>query len=435
MAPAQEEPRKKEDPAKSAKEEDDDPLDDLSDAFQLLSHGHRDMIATTAFNYYGDRFATGSVDGKIKVYNKNNAGNWVLCDTWGAHNAEVYQIQWLHPQLHPNLIASVGADGRFRLWVEDPTIAPNKGRRFNSHSNKPVWELRAPSRAPFLSFSMTFNTETRHTYLAVINRNAQLAVFENDQPENLENWNEMDKVNVCDKPARGEEVSFKVMFDPNLEPCYNALRLGVPRDSLAVVVASMNRASLWRTKEISHSVTLGSSTSKEFYLACRFDGHRSLVRDIAWAPGNIRGYDFVATACKDGFVRVFKVETPGKAGEEPRSKDYAKLPEKVVVPQSAAENGGRNTPSGIGAGLANARPGPSGSRAPENQGKEGEVLHVATEVSKMAANRVPWNVDFDHDGQVLGSTGDDGKLILWRREPSGIWSKSSELAMAMSVAS
>lgn len=100
MAPAQEEPPKKEDPAKSAKEENDDPLDDLSDAFQLLNHGHRDMIATTAFNYYGDRFATGSVDGKIKVYNKNNAGNWVLCDTWGAHNAEVYQVHSPPPTIH-----------------------------------------------------------------------------------------------------------------------------------------------------------------------------------------------------------------------------------------------------------------------------------------------------------------------------------------------
>ena len=93
MAPTQEEPA----PAKKAgplpaEEEDDDPLDDLSDAFQLLNHSHRDMIATTAFNYYGDRFVTGSVDGKIKVYNKNNAGNWVLCDTWGAHNAEVFEV-------------------------------------------------------------------------------------------------------------------------------------------------------------------------------------------------------------------------------------------------------------------------------------------------------------------------------------------------------
>jgi hypothetical protein len=92
MAPAPEEPIPAKKESMPAKGEDDDPLDDLSDAFQLLNHSHRDMIATTAFNYYGDRFATGSVDGKIKVYNKNNAGNWVLCDTWGAHNAEVYEV-------------------------------------------------------------------------------------------------------------------------------------------------------------------------------------------------------------------------------------------------------------------------------------------------------------------------------------------------------
>jgi hypothetical protein len=95
MAPTQGEPTpaKKADPL-PVEEEDDDPLDDLSDAFQLLNHSHRDMIATTAFNYYGDRFATGSVDGKVKVYNKNNAGNWVLCDTWGAHNAEVFEVHF-----------------------------------------------------------------------------------------------------------------------------------------------------------------------------------------------------------------------------------------------------------------------------------------------------------------------------------------------------
>ncbi len=52
----------------------------------------------------------------------------------------------------------------------------------------------------------------------------------------------------------------------------------------------------------------------------------------------------------------------------------------------------------------------------------------------MEANRSPvWRVDFDDDGQVLGSCGDDGKLILYRREPSGVWSKSSELAMTRSV--
>ncbi|KAH7383703.1 WD40-repeat-containing domain protein [Cadophora sp. MPI-SDFR-AT-0126] len=418
---------------------DTDPADSSHDGFSLLQHGHKDMVQATAFNAYGDRFASSSLDGKIKVYNRHKDGTWNLCDTWGAHTAEILQIQWLPPTIHPHLIASIGTDGRFKLWVEDPTLPPSKGRRFNSHSNKPVYELRSQSRAPYLSFAITHNPETRHTYLALIDRNAVLTVYENDEPENLESWNDLDRVNVCEKPARGEEVSFKVAFDPNLEPCYMGIRQGVARDALGVIVASMNRASIWRTKEISHNVSLGSSTTKEFYLAAELKGHKGLVRDVAWAPGNIRGFDIVATACKDGFIRVFQVTTPGKSGRSStssplRSKDFSKTPEKVIVQQRSAENGSgsRVAPSGIGAGLQYTRPrNPDGARA-----REGEVPHAAKEVSRLEANRNPvWRVEFDADGQLLGSTGDDGKLMLWRREPSGVWSKSSELAMTRTVVS
>lgn len=243
----------------------------------------------------------------------------------------------------------------------------------------------------------------------------------------------MDTVVVCDKPARGEEVSFKVSFDPNLEPCYNAIRQGVQRDSLGLIVACMGRASIWRTKEITHTVSLGSSTTKEFYLAAELKGHRGLVRDVAWAPGNIRGFDVVATACKDGFVRVFEVTTPAKGGRESRSKDYSKMPEQVIVPaQRATENGARNAPSGIGAGVAAARSGLN--RGQEAEGRQGEVQHSVKEVSRLEANRTPvWRVDFDDDGQLLGSTGDDGKLMLWRRTPSGVWCRSAELTMNRTV--
>lgn len=299
-----------------------------------------------------------------------------------------------------------------------------------------MFDLRSPSRAPFLSFSIKHNPETRHTYLALIKRNAELTVYENEEPESLDGWAELDTVAVCERPARGEEASFKVAFDPNLEPCYNAIRQGVQRDSLAVIVASMNRASVWRTKEISHTVSLGSSTTREFYLAAELRGHRGLVRDVAWAPGNIRGFDIVATACKDGFVRVFQISTPSKGDLVLRSKDYAKVPESVAVPvHRSIENGVRNSPSGIGAGLAGARSGASAVRQQEAEERQGQVLHVAVEVSKLEANRTPvWRVDFDDDGQLLGSTGDDGKLMLWRREPSGAWSRSAELALKKTVA-
>ncbi|THV51794.1 hypothetical protein BGAL_0098g00040 [Botrytis galanthina] len=403
------------------------------EGFALLTSTHRDIVEASAFNTYGTRFATGSADGKIKVYNRHHDGSWMQCDTWGAHNGgEVLQLQWLPPTIHPNLIASIGTDGRFKLWVEDPTLAPNKGRRFNSHNNRPVWETRSHTRAPFLSFSIKHHAESRHTYIALVDRDAQLIIYENEEPENMTAWTELDRVNVCEKPARGEEVSFKVAFDPNLEPCYRAIREGVPRDALGLVVASMNKASIWRTKEISHTVSLGSASTKELYLAAELRGHRGLVRDVTWAAGNIRGWDEVATACKDGVVRVFRV-VAGREGEglEGRSSDFEKVPEKIVTRNSAQmtiENGAKPAPSGIGAGLAGQRT--NRSRQQEAQGRDGAIIHAVKEISRLEADRAPvWKVEFDADGQLLGSTGDDGKLMMWRREPTGLWSRSAELAM------
>ncbi|KAG9247784.1 WD40-repeat-containing domain protein [Calycina marina] len=398
------------------------------EGFTLLQYGHRDMAEAVSFNYYGDRFASSSVDGKIKVYNRHKDGTWNLSDTWGAHTAQILEIHWLPPSIHPNLLASIGTDGKFKLWVEDATIAPGKGRRFNQHNNTPVWELRSPPRAPFLSFSIKHNCETRHTYLALIKRNAELTIYENDRPENLDSWTEIDSVKVCEKPVRGEETTFKVGFDPNLSPCYNAIHMGVSKDALGLIVASMERVTIWRTKEVAHNVSLGSSTSKELYMAIELKGHRGLIRDVAWAPGNPRGYDIVATACKDGFVRVFQITTPTMDGRQLTSKDYARPIELGVAPASRSSGNGARNPSGIGSGLAGART--SMGNRQESDGKMGEVVHAAKEVSKLDANRNPvWRVDFDEDGQLLGSTGDDGKLMLYRREPNGVWSRSAELAL------
>lgn len=342
------------------------------------------------------------------------------------------KLQWLPPTLHPNVIASIGMDGRFKLWVEDPTIAPLKGRRFNSHSGKPFWETRAPSRAPFLAFSMKHNPETRHTYLALLNRNGLLKVWENDEPENMTHWTDMDSFQVCEKPDRGEETAFKVQFDPNLEPCYNAIRQGMPRDTLGLIVAGMNTATIWRSRELSHEVTLGSASTKEFYLAAELKGHRGLVRDVSWAPGNIRGFDCVATACKDGYIRVFQITTPSKDDQDTRS-NHPRIQESPSTSQKQIENGTRNPPSGIGAGLAGARS-RGGIRQLEAQDQDGKIPHAVEEVSRLDGSRTPvWRVQFDDDGQLLGSTGDDGKLTLWRREPSGVWSKSTELAMTRAI--
>ncbi|KAK3944870.1 WD40-repeat-containing domain protein [Diplogelasinospora grovesii] len=520
---------------------DPPPIDDKPSIELIFKHGHQDLVQAVAFNSYGDRCATGSVDGKIRVFNRHRDGVWRHCDTWGAHGGEILELQWLPPTIYPNLLASLGIEGRFKIWAEDPSAAP--GRRFSSavrgvstifgptgpisstiasqrsasgsstssgdDKSKPLaaFETRN-SRSPYRSFSLKHFEDTRYTYLALASADGRLTVYENEQPENLGDWTQIDEFPVLSaRPARGEETAFRVRFDPNAEVCYTALRAGVPMDALGLVVAAMDSVKIYRTRD-TVSASLGLTTAvKEFYLAAEVVSgtHRGLVRDVAWAPGNIRGYDIIATACQDGFVRVFSLTTPTPTvnieNEDDDEEDYARYnqenwttadvlkkhqapsakaikrnksrllaeehkkrerdqggiggalaadggaegkQQQPASPQISQQGQQPNSPamshhspsaskSGIRAGL-DMHTGRSGTSNVEGRrstsGQPGHIRHVITEISKLDSHRTPvWRVGFDDDGQILGSVGDEGKLMCYRQTPDGTWAKSSELTM------
>jgi nucleoporin SEH1 len=80
---------------------------DEKPSFDLnLQHGHKDLVRAVAFNTYGDRCATGSVDGKIRVFNRHKDGTWRLCDTWSAHGGEVLEVSSLSLPLSHQLSVS-----------------------------------------------------------------------------------------------------------------------------------------------------------------------------------------------------------------------------------------------------------------------------------------------------------------------------------------
>lgn len=324
-------------------------------------------------------------------------------------------------------------EGWFRLWAEDPSAPP--GRRFcagRSVSGRPAFDTRSP-RAPYRSFSVR-HSDTRHTHLALLAADGRLAVFENDQPENLSEFTSMDEFAVCPRPSRGEEVSFAVRFDPNPEPCYTALRAGVPSDALGLVVAAMDAIKVYRSRDVVTTSYGVSQTQKKFYLAADISGHHSLVRDVAWAPGNIRGYDVIATACQDGYARVFRLDTPysDADGKSWSSADLLKPASRGVDDPPAQDDSDADAqqpshPSTLSASLA--KSGPQADR--HCSGQPGQVKHSFRELSRLDSHRTPvWRIGFDDDGQILGSTGDDGRLLFFRPMPDGTWAKSSELAMA-----
>jgi nucleoporin SEH1 len=66
-------------------------LTDDSTSFDLIAHKSSDLIQAVAFNAYGDRCATGSVDGQIRIFNRRKDAIWVLSDSWGAHPGEIFE--------------------------------------------------------------------------------------------------------------------------------------------------------------------------------------------------------------------------------------------------------------------------------------------------------------------------------------------------------
>jgi nucleoporin SEH1 len=282
-------------------------------------------------------------------------------------------------------------------------------------------------------------------------------VHESEEPENLADYTRIDDFQALPRPARGAEAGLRVRFDPNPEPCYRSLRAGVAPDALGLVVAGLDCVRVFRTRDVVTSSFGAATRAREFYLAVDIAGpayHRGLVRDVAWAPGAFRGYDMLATACQDGFVRVFRVDTPLREGGEGNNGGggYARASWAVADitgkagggadgsrRTGVAENGGSVAASSASQGHQNTTPhsgiraeidksGTHGERA--SSGQPGQIPHTFRELSRLESHRSPvWKVGFDDDGQILGSVGDEGKLICYRQKPDGTWAKSSELGM------
>ncbi|ORZ14647.1 WD40-repeat-containing domain protein [Absidia repens] len=109
-------------------------------------------------------------------------------------------------------------------------------------------------------------------------------------------------------------------------------------------------------------------------------GHTNQVNDVSWAPSMGRTYQLIATACKDYFVRIFKLTHTIKM------------------------NGSR-------VNMLNKQPSskPSGPYHVEMVAEFGQ--------HQVEVCRVEWNIM----GTILSSSGSDGSVRLWKAGNDGAW--------------
>ncbi|KAF2125141.1 WD40 repeat-like protein [Dothidotthia symphoricarpi CBS 119687] len=372
-------------------------------SFQPFSHGHQDLVLAVDFNYFGTRMVTASSDHRIKVWDKKD-DVWTLVESWKAHDAEIVDVKWNGPFMG-EVIGSIGEDGRCKLWQEDATAVPMSGSRFQLITN-----LASQTHAPFMS--LDFKNIMQETWLALITRDGLLTVLEPQDQSSLNEWTPIAErwVSGDDPPQRQDEVGFKVVFHKEKLPCWTAIMAGLDRKSLSLAVAAMKDVLVFRTDK-----------AKRFFQVAKLEGARQIIRDLAWANGSMRGYDILATASKDGAIRIYELSTPDP--EKGAAASSSKANESVASPRPGPQ---KNAPSGIGAGLAGA------SRAPdiaiENEQNPGRIVQRARLTDTLTDHHgAVWRVTFSQMGDLLVSTGDDASIRTWKKAVNGRWTEYAEI--------
>jgi len=374
-----------------------------SNGAHRFSHGHRDLLLAVSYNVYGTRAATSSSDHKLKVWDCNEkTGAWIVTDAWTAHDAQVTDVKWNGPYVGEH-IASIGEDGTLKIWQEDVNEAVNSGRRW-----KRIFQLVTATGVPFMGLDL--KNIGAESYLAVATRDGYITVCEPEDHDDLSSWRVLWQDYLCKIPSRMDETSFRVSWHKETLPAWPAVLAGLDRKSLGLAVAVGNIVRILRTDK-----------DRKFYNAATLDGAKALVRDVAWSNGSMRGFDTLATASKDGFVRIYELHTPGAATLSTlsnRTENVEPLPPRSQFPSA------RPTRSGIGAGLASNAKG----RRDDLPDAPGAIKQEAKLVAELEVREgMPWRVSWNPTGDMLISTADEGSVRIWKKSIEGKWLEAAEV--------
>ncbi|OLL22158.1 Nucleoporin SEH1 [Neolecta irregularis DAH-3] len=328
--------------------------------FHPLKTGHQDLIHDISYgtsrphsadpDFYGKRLATCSSDFKIKVWDLNpHTNQWLQNDSWKAHDSAVLKVRWAHPE-HGQLIASCSMDRSILISEEQESEQKCSGKRWRE--KRRITESRAVvydiSFAPVHLGLKLVSLAPSHTNLsASVSADGIVRILECLEPFNPTNWTVMDEFSVSSptqQRIREAESSFCVDW---------CLDRWAPAQ---LVVAAQNTLKIYKVGAL-----------EKFTPTHTIDAHAGLIRDVAWAPRMGRSYPLIATACKDGRVRIFKIH---------------------VQDEEEVETVG------------------------DFDDHNGQV----------------WKVNWNVTGSILSSVGDDGMVKLWKATYLNQWKCMSTLA-------
>ncbi|KAI4119159.1 MAG: hypothetical protein LQ345_000869 [Seirophora villosa] len=313
------------------------------------------------------------------------------------------QVPSIHfvPALLGSAFATIGDDNKFKLWREDPSQAFQSGRRFRC-----VFSQSPSNQISYVSFD--FRTVKHEVWLVLVSRDGLLSLLEPSESESLHQWKEVDTVFPFGQQGRASETVFRLSLHQAETPCYGALSAGVDPKAISLCLSADISVKILRAIR-------SDEGNYRIHEMLEVNAMASKINDISWAPGSIRTHDLIAAACHDGRVRVYALTT--LQGSQSTSTGLGPGQDAPPRERHSSSLASRHNPSGIGAGLADVSRG-GFTRRPSS---EVRIQHLWKEIAVLPheAGAPVWRVRWTHDGSTIASTGDSGKLHLWKQDLKG----------------
>ncbi|OBA24780.1 WD40 repeat-like protein [Hanseniaspora valbyensis NRRL Y-1626] len=327
--------------------------------------GHEDLVHDIKYDYYGRQLATCSSDLMIKIFTLSASINeWELTDSFKAHDSNIVSLDWCAPEFG-RLLISGSYDGLVKIWEETSTTKAINNE--SNNNNKGNWQLMAKlsdTRSPV--FNCKFSPSFLGLNIGVIGHDSQLRVYYCSDPSNVSSWELKESYNLI--PEGFSQPVAHLQSDYSLDWCKSKFLEETLVCSCLDLLSFMQKDPL--------------NNNKLVKILDLYD-HNGLIREVAWAPSMGRSYELVATACQDGYVRIFKVTGISSNGSDEVLKKEEHETENKMQKYYKLYNSQNFKVELIS----------------KNNDHKGEVWSVA------------WNLT----GTVLSSAGDDGKIRLWKQ--------------------
>ncbi|XP_012086752.1 protein SEH1 [Jatropha curcas] len=239
----------------------------------------------SAWNYCGQRLATGSVDGSLSIFDSRDPGSssFTCTSKIRVHEAGIVKVVWVPPE-HGDAVACICGDGSLFLWeevVEDSVLQWKHCKSFQSKANK-VLDVQFGALCTSLKMVLAYS-------------DGHVKVYELLDPLELKNWQlQAEFQNVIDSVSTfGRAMCFSASISWNPKRGENqesSFVLGFNSDT-----PQLNSSKVWEFDE-AHQRWLPVAE-----LALPAD-KSDQVFAVAWATNIGRPYEVIAVATHKGIA-------------------------------------------------------------------------------------------------------------------------------------